>query len=162
MKIEGWKAVGIQFALYQFWFILFAINVLHRAQYYMQHYGTLNEHKRGRDLVPDSHHTRVSHALIIFTFVRSIGTFALGKDSGQMPYLDLWTPLRLGAFHIALDYCKPFLSYLEAHLTSPQSSTSTTAQPTKSMPCGSFTANTTRPSLRHHRCLYGLMIFKTA
>lgn len=117
VKLEGKMAVGIQFALYQFYFILFAINVLKRSQYYMQKYGTLNEHKRGRDLVPDSHHTRVSYALVVFIFVRNIGVFWLGKDSSEKPHLDIWSPVKIGAFQIALDYCKSALAVL-SHISS--------------------------------------------
>jgi hypothetical protein len=98
--------VGIQFATYEIYLIVFAIHVLRRCQYYMQTYGTLNEHKRGRDIVPDSHHNRVSYALVVFVFTRNIGVFLLGNDSSLKPRLDIWSPIKVGAFQVALDYCE--------------------------------------------------------
>jgi len=98
--------VGIQFLIYEIYFIAFAIHVLRRCQYYMQKYGTLNEHKRGRDLVPDSHHNRVSYALVAFVFIRNIGVFVLGKDFSQQPHLNIWSLIKVGAFQVVLDYCE--------------------------------------------------------
>lgn len=105
---------------YQVFFILFAITVVRRCQHYMQKYGTLNEHKRGRDLVPDAHHKRLSLALIIFIHVRNIGVFFLGKDSSRTPSLDIWSPIKVGAFQIALDYCMFYRFYLFALVDSPK------------------------------------------
>ncbi|KIM77950.1 hypothetical protein PILCRDRAFT_606638 [Piloderma croceum F 1598] len=104
IRIEGGMAVGIQFVIYEIYFIVFAIHVFHRCQYYMQKYGTLNEHKRGRDLVPDSHHDRVSYALVTFILIRNIGIFVLGQDSSEKPHLGIWSPMKIGAFQIVLDY----------------------------------------------------------
>jgi hypothetical protein len=110
----GRLVVGIQFTIYQVYVIAFAIHVLHRSQYYMQKYGTLNEHKRGRDLVPDSHHIRLRYATVVFIFVRNIGVFVLGKDFSQKPHLDIWSPIKVGAFQIVLDYCKAAPSFMRA------------------------------------------------
>ena len=106
IKLEGAIAVGIQYTAYQIWFVTFAIHTVLRAHRFMAEYGTLNEHKRGRDIVPDVHYKRLHYALMIFIFVRNIGVFVLGKDRALKPSLSLWSPVKVGLFQIALDYCE--------------------------------------------------------
>ncbi|KAF7984340.1 hypothetical protein HWV62_15349 [Athelia sp. TMB] len=104
IKLESAIAIGIQYTAYQIWFVTFAIHTVLRAHRFMGEYGTLNEHKRGRDIVPDVHYKRLHYALMIFIFVRNIGVFVLGKDRALKPSLSLWSPVKVGLFQIALDY----------------------------------------------------------
>lgn len=97
-------ALIAQFALYQIAFAAFATRVLRRCQHFMQFYGTLNEDKRGRDLVPDNQHRRVILSLVVFIFVRGIGMFLLARDRTVMPDVSLWSPVKIGLWLIALDY----------------------------------------------------------
>lgn len=70
----------------------------------MAEYGTLNERKRGRDIVPDVY-KRLHYALITFIFIWNIGVFFLAKDRAIKPTLSVWSPTKVGLFQIALDYC---------------------------------------------------------
>lgn len=80
------------------------MGVLKRCQRFMNYYGTLNEEERGRDMVPDSQHKRVILGLVVYSVVRGVGTFLLGKDRATTPKLSLWSPVKMGGFMIALDY----------------------------------------------------------
>lgn len=166
IRIEGLKASIIHYAVYQTWFIIFSIFVLRRCQYYMQKYGTLDEHTRGRDLVPDALHNRVSYALLAYSFTRCLGAFLLGKDWTEVPDISLLTPFKMGLFLIVLDYCTPTFTWLTIGifmltLLLIQFSMSTIARHTNSTPCGSSIASTMLPKLRHPPYPYGPAIGRT-
>lgn len=98
-------ALTLQYLVYQLCFLSLAIATATRAHRFMAEYGTLNEHKRGRDLVPDVRYKHLHYALMIFVFVRNLGVFFLAKDRALKPTFSVWSPVKIGLFQIALDYC---------------------------------------------------------
>lgn len=105
IRIEGILAHIIQYIIYQLWFQIFALHDLARWQRMMQRFGTLNETHRGRDQVPDKHKVGLVLCLLLFSFVRNIGVFILGKDrAASVPNISIWSPVKIGLFTIAMDY----------------------------------------------------------
>lgn len=93
-----------QVFLYQTTSTIYGFNLLNRSNRLMRQYGTFNETHRGRDIVPDSQQRRVVVGLILFNIIRSWGVFALAKDRTGIPALNLWSPVKMGLFMIAMDY----------------------------------------------------------
>ncbi|KZP27960.1 hypothetical protein FIBSPDRAFT_853174, partial [Athelia psychrophila] len=104
IQIDSTFAQIVQVILYQAWFIVYGTRIFLRAQRFMKIYGTLNEEKKGRDMIADVHRDRVTLALVIFLIVRISGIFVLGKDRSADPSLSIWSPVKIGLFQIALDY----------------------------------------------------------
>lgn len=69
VNLESNLAIFTQWSLYQLWFVIYGTRIFRRARRFMKYYGTLNEEKRGRDMIADVHRDRLDLALALFLVV---------------------------------------------------------------------------------------------
>ncbi|KAK0539844.1 hypothetical protein OC835_000939 [Tilletia horrida] len=95
------------FVIYHLSFIIFALVHVKRLHAKMVEYGVFDEQNRGRDMVDDKHVNNLGRSIFIYTVIRTLWPFAV-KWRGEManPFvgLSVWTPLKIAAWQIALDY----------------------------------------------------------
>lgn len=93
--------------MYHLLFINYAHRLISRLHKYMAKYGCFDEDNRGRDMIDDRHVNQLGRSIYIYTVFRTIGPFILGWKGemvNPLEGLSLMTPVKLGLWHIALDF----------------------------------------------------------
>ena len=73
----------------------------------METLGTFDEQNRGRDMVDDAHVSHLGRSIFIYTVFRTAAPFILawrGDMTNPFDGLSWYSPLKICAFEIALDY----------------------------------------------------------
>ncbi|CAF0810516.1 unnamed protein product [Rotaria sp. Silwood1] len=112
----------IAFIFYHLALIVFIINLIRRLTYYMNLYGTFDEHNRPRDYVPDKDVRRLILSVLAYAVLRTAGSLILGGYNRYNPpslgHTISWNfPIKIGLWFIALDFF--FYSYHRAVHTFP-------------------------------------------
>ena len=110
------------FVFYHLAFVAFTIRLIKHLTYYMDIYGTFDEHNRPRDYVPDKYVPRLIISVLIYTLARTGGGLILGgynrHASPSLGHTISWLfPVKIGLWLISLDFF--FYSYHRAVHTFP-------------------------------------------
>lgn len=97
------------FAFYFLAFFIFTLMLVNHIHYYMDRYGTFDEHKRPRDYVPDNMVARLVVSVLIYLLARTGGGLFLGGyDRHVFPSLGRTISwlfiIKIGLWLIALDF----------------------------------------------------------
>lgn len=97
------------FGYYALAFLIFTLMLISHIHYYMNLYGTFDEHKRPRDYVPDRMVTRLVVSVLIYMLARTGGGLFLGGyDRHILPSLGLTISwffiIKIAVWLIALDF----------------------------------------------------------
>ena len=144
LAIPAWAVWALAYAT----FIGYMFELIAYFNRLQDKYGVFDHVNRPRDLAPDKHVNRLSVAVVIFTFVRTIVPVAIGYDSDNVRgslALSLWSPVKLFAWTLVLDLafysvCCEHDDLIDAH--------STIAPAIRSMRSGTSTRCTTARSVR--------------
>lgn len=93
--------------MYHLFFINYARRLIARLHDFMAEYGCFDEQNRGRDMIDDRHVNQLGRSIYIYTVFRTMGPFILGWKGemvNPLEGLSLMTPVKLGLWHIALDF----------------------------------------------------------
>jgi sterol desaturase/sphingolipid hydroxylase (fatty acid hydroxylase superfamily) len=104
----------VAFIFYHLAFVVFTLRLIKHLTYYMDLYGTFDEHNRPRDYVADKDVTRLLLSVLVYTIARTGGGLILGGYNRYAPpslgdTISWAFPIKIGLWLIALDFF--FYSY---------------------------------------------------
>ncbi|GAA98018.1 uncharacterized protein L969DRAFT_22779 [Mixia osmundae IAM 14324] len=92
------------FFIYEFAFIIYAGQMIRHLHMLMLRYGTFDQENRPRDLLDDKNAYKTASAVLVYILLRCAGPISFFFEPNEMPHFDLWSPVRISAYLLALDY----------------------------------------------------------